>query len=195
MAAGIFGPDAIVEYVVVEASSRFQMLQNGEVDVLAAGTSHTMDRDLHYEDTGVGFTFSTPYYYAGLGFAGLPPFAGCADRLNATEACVGMKVCVRDGTTHVDRVLELLPFAAMILSPNSDAYYATFGDGLCNVLAGEPADISEAVVRSSGYVGEYAVCSLVAPNVSIAPGAFVSSFPLFNRRLERMYTPRNRLHW
>lgn len=157
MAAGIFGLNGAVEYTVVDPLTRFETLQNQDVDVLASSTTHTMDRDVHHEDTGVGYSFSTPYYYAGLGFAGTPPFGDCADRLNAT-GCEGMKVCVLDGTTHVERVLELLPFANALLSPNVDAYYATFADGLCNVLAGEPADISEAVVRSSGYVGEYEVC-------------------------------------
>jgi ABC-type amino acid transport substrate-binding protein len=89
--------------------------------------------------TCVGFSFSTPYYYVGLGFAGTLPFGGCADQLNATDECQGMKVCVLDGTTHV----ELLPFANVLLSQNDDAYYATFADSLCNVLAGEPAGISE----------------------------------------------------
>lgn len=127
-----------------------------------------MDRDVHHEDTGVGYSFSTPYYYGGLGFAGRPPFGACADQLNGTEDCTGMKVCVRDGTTHVARVLELLPFAAVILSPDSDAYYATFEDGLCNVLAGEETDISETVVRNAGYIGDYEVGSSVSFGCSSA---------------------------
>lgn len=158
MAAGIFGPDATVEYKLVEPTTRFETLQNQEVDLLASTTTHTMDRDIHEAGTGVGFSFSTPYYYGGLGFAGLPPFGACADQLDvANTDCLGLKICVLDGTTHVDRVKELLPGTPLVLSPNRDAYYSTFSDGLCNALAGEPADITEAVVRNAGYVGDYEV--------------------------------------
>lgn len=161
VAAGIFGADTAVNFTRVEPATRFKTLQEKEVDVLAGTTTYTMERNVHEAATGVGYSFSTPYFYAGLGFAGLPPFGACADQLNVIDdACVGLKVCVIDGTTHVDRVNELLPGAAIILSPNIEAYYATFGDGLCNVLAGEPAEISEDVVRNAGYVGEYEVCQL-----------------------------------
>jgi len=160
VAAGIFGPDATVEYTVVDLPTRFSALQKEEVDVLASATSHTMERAVHEAETGVGYSFSTPYYYAGLGFAGLPPYVACADemQLNVTgTVCSDLKICVRDGTTHVDRVKELLPDASLVLSPNADAFYSTFGDELCNVLAGEPADIAEAVARNAGYVGDYEV--------------------------------------
>lgn len=35
-----------VEIVIVEAASRFMMLQNDEVDLLASWDTHTMERDL-----------------------------------------------------------------------------------------------------------------------------------------------------
>jgi hypothetical protein len=54
-------------------------------------------------------------------------------------------------------VKELLPEAAIILAPNLEAHYKNLDEGICNVIAGEPADISEAVVRASGYVGDYEV--------------------------------------
>lgn len=153
------GPDATVEYVAVDPTTRFGALNNKEVDLLASVTTFTMERNIRESGTGVGFSFSTPYYYAGVGFAGVPPFSECADQLqNVTANCPGLKVCVRDGTTHVDIVKEVLPQeAGVVLSPNLETYYSTFNDGICNVLAGEPAEISEATVRNAGYVGEYEV--------------------------------------
>lgn len=158
VAAGIFGSDAVVEYIAVESPTRFEILQSKEVDVLASVNTFTMERNVHEKSTGAPFSFSVPYIYAGLGFAGTPPFVACADQLqNITGECLGLKICVRDGTTHVDRVQELLPDAAIILAPNLEAHYKNLDDGICNVIAGEPADISEAVVRASGYVGDYEV--------------------------------------
>jgi len=88
-------------------------------------------------------------------FAGIPEYAECADTLNAT--CAGVRVCVVDGSTYVDRVAELLPDASLTVAPTMDAFYQRLRDGLCNVLAGDQFEVSQSAVEQNGYFGEYSV--------------------------------------
>jgi len=115
-----------------------------------------MERDLYEPTTGVGFDFSTPYLYNGMGFAGQPDFVECAENSNAT-ACADMLVCVLDSTTYVDLVTTLLPEASVTVTPDADAFYESFRTGFCNVLAGDQFEIAEPAVRQKGYFGDYQV--------------------------------------
>ena len=106
--------------------------------------------------TKAGFSFSVPYLYNGMQFGGLPPYVHCADNLTVTTPeCVDTKICVVDGTTHVDTVLKLIPGVQIIQSVNNEFFYENFQKGFCNVLAAEQYDIAESVLIDRGYSGEY----------------------------------------
>ena len=91
-----------------------------------------------------------------MGFAGVPPFSGCADRLNITGCSdAPVNVCVLDGTTYVSRVMELLPGVALSVVPTTEAFYENFRRGFCNVLAGDQFEISSSAVQQRGYFGPY----------------------------------------
>ena len=48
----------------------FERVSVHKIDVLAAGTTHTMQRQVYESYTKTGFSFSVPYVYEGLQLAG-----------------------------------------------------------------------------------------------------------------------------
>lgn len=107
--------------------------------------------------TQVGYSFTIPYLYGGMVFAGIPDYAECADTLNVNGTCADVRVCVVDGSTYVDRVTELLPDASLTVTPMMNALYERLRDGICNVLAGDQFEVSQSAVEQIGYFGDYAV--------------------------------------
>jgi general L-amino acid transport system substrate-binding protein len=142
--------------VPVTAFERFQKLADDEYDVLIRTTTYTMERNVLEPTTGDSFSFSVPYLYNQLQYAGEPPYVQCADNGTLTgEFCNETKICVLDGTTHVTEVMAQLPDAPLISVVGSEYLYYNFIQGVCNVIAGEQFDIAESIVRAKGYVGEY----------------------------------------
>ncbi len=102
-----------VEYVQLNAQTRFDALRAGEVDVMVANTTMTLSRE-----SGAGMKFAGIYYYDGQGFMAhraVAP-ASLAQQPSAT-------VCVTTGTTteyNLNEVrtarklaLEILPFRSV----------------------------------------------------------------------------------
>ena len=52
--------------------------------------------------------------------------------------------------------------------PTLTAYYGAFTDGICNVLAGGQFEISERVVRTNGYTGNYTIGTTVLSKEPLA---------------------------
>ncbi|KAL7550129.1 hypothetical protein ACHAWF_013366, partial [Thalassiosira exigua] len=157
VAAGVLGPNYEVDLVNVTSTTRFVKLASGQIDLLAYGDTHTMERDFHEKATGVGFQFTDPYFYDGVGFAGLPNAVGCADSYDwRGDDCRDLRICVTAGTTHVDILKEIFPQQNLILASNED-FIPEFVKGSCSVIAGEQNEISELVVRKGGYKGEFMV--------------------------------------
>lgn len=73
--------------------------------------------------------------------------------------CEGMRVCVVNGTTHLDILGDLLPNSIIRPVASNDDQIADFLAGICNVIAGETFDIAEPVIRKEGYNGPYEVGS------------------------------------
>jgi ABC-type amino acid transport substrate-binding protein len=109
---------------------------------------------------GAGLTFSVPYLYDGVSFAGVPKFVECADQRSTTGNCTGLRICVQSNTTHVQVVESLFPDPSVTLvSPTTPAFYSNFVLGYCNVLAGEQFDLAITNVRQAGYNGNYSFSS------------------------------------
>jgi general L-amino acid transport system substrate-binding protein len=157
VSAAIFGEDDKVEFVPVSAFDRFSNLKDDDFDMLSRATTHTMQREVLESGTGAGFSFSIPYLYNGLQFGGTYPFVECADNLTVAEdICQGTKICVLDGTTHVQEITAKIPNAQIVLVVGNEFLYTNFIQGRCNVIAGEQFDIAESIVRGRGYDGAYA---------------------------------------
>lgn len=104
--------------------------------------------------SGVGFQFTDPYFYDGLGFAGQPHAVQCADNSNWLGECGDLKICVNAGTTHVDVLKHIFPLPNLVPRDTKELFLEEFVNGGCNVIAGEQNDISEVVVRMAGYEGD-----------------------------------------
>jgi ABC-type amino acid transport substrate-binding protein len=74
LSAAIFGGVTnTIEFRDLVATERFVALQRGDVDVLSRITTHNFERDVYEPTAKVGFTFSQPDFYDGIGFGGIPP--------------------------------------------------------------------------------------------------------------------------
>jgi hypothetical protein len=74
-----------------------------------------MERDVYEPVSQSGFTFSTPFFYTGLTFSGLPEYVDCADKLDSLFGrCRSVRACVIEGTTHQDLLEDLLPGAFVV---------------------------------------------------------------------------------
>lgn len=157
LSAAIFdGETETIVYTDLPASERFEALDNGNVDVLSRLTTVTLSRDINEPSTGVGFSFSQPYFYDGLTFGGIPPFAGCADRLDVTSiSCRDLLVCVNQGTTFESRLQTLFPERFIVPRQSGELTVEALVSGQCNVIAGGVVDVSLTNIRSAGYQGPY----------------------------------------
>jgi general L-amino acid transport system substrate-binding protein len=166
ISAAIFqGVDQLVVYTDLPAAQRFQLLREGRVDVLARLTTWTMERDV-LEPTaatatgsgGRGFTFSTPYFYDNVAFAGIPNYVACAERRDvASPECQDLKFCVvQSSTAHliVDQLFHKRYYTAKL---EYDDIIDALNAGSCNVIAGGSFDVAVATVQHGGYFGEYQV--------------------------------------
>jgi len=79
---------------------------------------------------------------------------------------------VFDASTHKPIVEELLRTklqqAGLVVTPNVAAYYSSFIDGSCNVLAGESFDVARSHVVDRNYQGDYQIGSTSFSNEPLA---------------------------
>ena len=106
-------------------------------------------------------SFSFPYFYDSLSFAGDPAYVACADTYNTMNACSGLKVCVIDRTTWSDFVKSKFPADNIVLTDSIISLIGLVIDGTCDVFAGDSVLASESVVRGVGYNGSYAVSTVL----------------------------------
>ena len=68
------------------------------------------ERDVFEGNSQSGFSFTTPYVYVGMVFAGSSDFVDCAESKNSFDGvCRDLKVCAAEDTTHFDIVYTVLP--------------------------------------------------------------------------------------
>lgn len=132
----------------------------GEVDISTTLNTVNMERDVYHQETNVGYTFSDPYYYSAMTFAGLPDFVDCVDRGDSFDGiCRQLVVCVIGNSVTEDLVTELLPGAATFEVDNGVDLMQKFANGTCNVIAGNRLEIYEQGVRDQNFTGEYVFSS------------------------------------
>ena len=141
MALLALGDPTKYEQVQCDHYTRFSFLANGTIDVMTEGATHTMQRDVYLDLDSFqsGFAFTDPYFYSGLSFAGEPRFVECADNLDSFyEHCRNLRICVLDGSTHIQVLRELIPGSAVVAYNGTEQLMPHLFDGTCNVAAGEP---------------------------------------------------------
>ena len=99
-----------------------------------------------------------PYFYDGLSFAGVSPYGDCADRLDySSEDCLGLKICVNEGTTTIVRTRELFPEENIIPMDTGMSAIEGLVSGECNALAGGSHDLARKSILQSGNVLDYEI--------------------------------------
>lgn len=157
VAAAALGQSDNIEFVPVSFANSmlFTTLADRNVDLITATVTHTMERDIYQTEAEVGFSFTSPYYYGGLGFGGVPPFGRCADNLRTSGECKNISICVVAQTTHEKLLKQLFP-PSIILAESADGIYKAFLNRTCNVIAGEQYQIAKEVIMDMGdFFEEY----------------------------------------
>ena len=144
LSAAIFdGVSDNVVYHSLTATDRFEVLASGLIDVLPRLTTHTYERDIREPTTMMGFSFSKPYFYDGLSFSGVAPYGQCANKLDfESDECLGLKICVNDGSTTIVRTRDLFPEANIVPMPTGNDAIEGLVTGECNALAGGSHDLA-----------------------------------------------------
>lgn len=131
--------DDYINFDFIRPGHWFEALGQGTFDLLAAVTTHTMERDVHHEASGVGFTFSVPYFYDGIRFGGEGLFLECADAKDVSGDCAALSICAND----IGELLGHFPEENLVQVDAQD--FSSFGAkdltdaleaGDCNVIAG-----------------------------------------------------------
>lgn len=154
----MFGSSDKFEPVIVNSKTRFPALVNRTADLIATTATHTMSRDVFESNTQSSFTFTTPYFYSGVAFGGVPFFVDCADNLDTFFGdCRSMKICVGSGTTHEKIMKDMLAGTFIVITETRQEAVDRIVDGSCNVIASEPVSIPEVRFRQMGYDGPLAI--------------------------------------
>jgi hypothetical protein len=84
-------------------------------------------------------------------------YGSCADRQDTTTSnCSGLKICVQDGTTSIDRVRQLFPDRFIVAKASGDEAAQGLATGDCNAIAGGIFDVAISNIRDIGnYAGPY----------------------------------------
>ncbi len=152
IAAVVFGTsEERIKFVpILSSGDRWAFAQNKSVDVMACTATYTMESDVNEPSVGVGFEFTTPYLYNGVGYGGRQPFLDCVKQKNFTDTCSSTLICVSQGTTHVGIVCKFAPEANVSPMQSTNALYKKVIDRTCNAITEEQTGISATVVKLYG---------------------------------------------
>lgn len=141
LAAAVLGDPAKVKFVATTYSTRFVLLQSGEIDVLARNVTITMSRESSLGLLGVGVNF-----YDGQGF-----MVGKKANLTSAKQLDGATVCVLPGSTTE---LNLGDFARRnnlkiqpVILDSMDTMVHAYQSGRCDAMTTDASQL--AAVRVS----------------------------------------------
>lgn len=94
--------------------------------------------------------FSSPCRYAGI-----PPFAACADNLDyLSPECVDLRLCVNAASTWYQVSRKLFPDSIIVaVSEDTSNQIEFLEQGICNAIAGESTDLFLDQIRTLGFTG------------------------------------------
>jgi len=132
----------------------FPALENRDIDLLIAGATHTLERNVREQSTGSGFAFSTPYFYDGLRYQGMDTYVVCAEEMKRYDECSTLSICVSAVySTSYNTISALFPPEFYKVAPSVDDMRNMFLNGTCNVLAVESLQLT-AIFHDSDTVIE-----------------------------------------
>jgi general L-amino acid transport system substrate-binding protein len=134
VAAAVLGDPAKVTYTPLDATSRFEALQSGKIDMLSRNSTWTMSRE-----TSLGLMFAGVAYYDGQGFL--------VRRESGVDTALqlgGKTVCTQTGTTSALNLADYFRANEMALKMlqlgTADESRKAYDDRQCDVLT---SDVSQ----------------------------------------------------
>ena len=163
IAAAVLGDANSVEYVdASDASTRFELLNDGEIDVLIRTTTITASRD---RELGVDFAQTT--FYTGQGFA-----VHAGSGIQSSADMDGTTICVQSGTTTEQNLADHFTDLGLSYTPlgggdqeTADAFFT----GRCDVLTADASDLASRIaVRDDA--ADYKILPQIISKEPLAPG-------------------------
>ena len=163
IAAAVLGDHTKVEYIdASDASTRFELLNEEEIDVLIRTTTITASRD---RELGVDFAQTT--FYTGQGFA-VRKDSG----IDSTSDMGDAIICVQTGTTTEQNVADHFTDIGLEYDPQgglSQDVADAFFNGRCDVLTADASDLASRIaVRDDA--DEYKILPQIISKEPLAPG-------------------------
>jgi len=140
-AAAVLGDAEAIEPMVTTGTTRFPMLQAGDVDVLSNNTTWTSSRD-----TALGFDFAPTVFYDGQGM-----MVRADSGIESLEDLDGGSVCVATGTTTEKNLADVMrqldvDVEAVTFEDTGDVTRSAFAEGRCD---GYTTDTSALISQST----------------------------------------------
>ena len=139
IAAAVLGDPTRVWYVdASDASQRFELLAEGEFDVLIRTTTITASRDRE-----LGVDFAQPIFYTGQGFA-VRRDSGIQSTSDMGDAII----CVQTGTTTEQKLADHFTDIGLVYDPQgglSQDVAEAFFSGRCDVLTEDTATLASRI--------------------------------------------------
>ena len=163
IAAAVLGDHTKVEYIdASDASTRFELLADEQIDVLIRTTTITASRD---RELGVDFAQTT--FYTGQGFA-VRKDSG----LKSTADMGDATICVQTGTTTEQNVADHFTDIGLVYDPQgglSQDVAEAFFAGRCDVLTADASDLASRIaVRDNA--DDYTILPQIISKEPLAPG-------------------------
>jgi len=158
VAAGILGDADAVEFVGLNAESRFPALQSGEVDVLIRNTTWTASRD---GGQGGNFLFTT--FYDGQGVM-VPAASG----ITSLEELSDASICVQSGTTTELNLSSVFTARGINYTPvvfqDNTTLRPAYEEGQCEAWTADASALAsnKAAIESEGGAEQFIIAEIIS---------------------------------
>lgn len=132
VAAVVVGDANSYELVPITLGTRWDILKNHKADLLIGADTHTIQREI-----GRGLTFSTPYNYDGIAYAGNKTYRECAEARQRYGVCSSLSICVLTDSTSFEFVAGLFPRTYYVGCSSMEEMQLLMANETCNVAASE----------------------------------------------------------
>lgn len=136
VASVVLGDADSYEIINTTMGTRWEILNNRGADFLIGGDTHTIEREVWLASAGSGFTFSAPYAYDGMAYAGNATFIECAEKKMRYGICSSLSICVPSDSTPFEYLSSNFPKGFYTTLSSIDEMELMMKNNTCNVVAG-----------------------------------------------------------
>ena len=153
VASVVVGDADRYEIVPITLANRWSILNNRSADLLVGADTYTIEREVRLASAASGFTFSAPYIYDGMAYAGNETLRECAEEKKRYGICSGLSICVYVDTTSFEYLASNFPPEFYTTSSSFNETLLMMANGTCNVVASEVSLIFGSGVLMNGVGG------------------------------------------